>query len=180
MIPFADTLRRMVALFEACGVAYAVIGGMAIVARVRMRTTGDIDAIVAASPLQMDAVARHAGAFGFELDTSQPELAALGLCKLLPLGGADGPTVDILLPDNAFETQLLVRATALSLAGQQVQVATAEDLLLLKLAANRNVDIEDVFAIKDALGSSLNMPYVRQQAAILRVTDRLELYFGRG
>lgn len=180
MIPFAETLRRMVALFDACSISYAVIGGIAIVARVRMRTTSDIDAMVAATGPQLDAVAKQASAFGFELDTSQPELAALGLLKLRPAGGADGPSVDLLLPDNTFEMQLLGRATPVTMAGLAVQVATAEDLLLLKLVANRNVDIEDIFTIKDGLGLSLDMAYVRNQAAILRVADRLELYFGVG
>ena len=57
-------------------------------------------------------------------------------------------------------------------------MATVEDLLLLKLEANRPIDIDDVLAIKDAFSSTLDMAYVRERAADLGVVGQLDLLFG--
>ena len=54
-----------------------------------------------------------------------------------------------------------------------------EDLVLLKLDANRPVDIDDILSIKDAFGATLDYAYLDSWADQLRIRDRLDLYFDR-
>ncbi len=58
-------------------------------------------------------------------------------------------------------------------------VASVEDLLLLKLEANRPQDIDDILSIKDGCSEALDWAYVRAEAARLSLSEVLELYFGR-
>ena len=59
-------------------------------------------------------------------------------------------------------------------------MATVEDLLVMKLDANRPLDLDDAIAIKDAFAEKLDLAYVRRQAdsAGAPVRTRFEVMFG--
>ena len=56
-----------------------------------------------------------------------------------------------------------------------LRVATPEDLLLMKLDANRPVDVDDSIAIKDAYLGRLDLSYLRSQADRLGADVRRRL-----
>ena len=70
------------------------------------------------------------------------------------------------------------RATPVVLGDATLPVATVEDLLVLKLEADRPQDIDDILAIKDAFAERLDLHYVRGHTDRLGISDRLDLYFG--
>ena len=79
----------------------------------------------------------------------------------------DGPEagVDLLIADDPFLQQVALRATPVSFSGVLLPVAAPEDLLLLKLAAARPIDLDDALAIKDALGDTLDRAYLSAEGA---------------
>ena len=70
------------------------------------------------------------------------------------------------------------RATPVELGNAMLPVASVEDLLVMKLEANRPQDIDDILAIKDAFADRLDLHCVREQTERLGIGDRLALYFG--
>lgn len=71
-----------------------------------------------------------------------------------------------------ISVELLQRANRVHLHGIDLPVATVEDLLLLKLEANRHIDLDDAIAIKDAFGEALDRAYIDRWAKTLGIEDR--------
>lgn len=158
----------------------AAIGGLAIIGRVKARTTDDLDIIAAATADEIPALLEAAKTCGYMYDEAHvADFVAMGLLRLRSPAGPDGYGLDVILADSAFLAEVVQRATAVSLAGATIPVATVEDLVLLKLDANRPIDIDDVLSIKDAFVSTLDMEYLRSWADRLKIRERLDLYFGR-
>jgi hypothetical protein len=67
--------------------------------------------------------------------------------------------LDLALGLSEFEGQALARAEPLLLAGMTVAVATAEDLLIMKILAGRPQDDQDVQGLVVAQGQHLAWNY---------------------
>jgi len=85
--------------------------------------------------------------------------------------------VDMIFVDSDHLALAASRATTVDMGFCQLRVATLEDLLLLKLEANRPQDIDDILAIKDAHRDALDMAYVRAGAERLGLGALLATYF---
>ena len=60
---------------------------------------------------------------------------------------------------SGFREQIVSRATKLSIANREVYVATAEDLVLMKVLAGRPQDDQDIQGITAIQGSRLDWDY---------------------
>lgn len=157
----------------------ALIGGVAVIARVFVRATKDIDLLVSCPASEartlLDVARRH----GYEWEESDlQDFLDAGLLRMWgPPSRREGLGLDILLTDSALDEDAVRRATVVEVLGTKIAVATPEDLLLMKIDANRPIDLDDVIAIKDALGDRLDLAYVRAQADRLGpdVRKRLDL-----
>ena len=158
----------------------AVVGGIAIVARVRPRLTTDIDVVIRVAPSQGAELLDNFVAHGWQHDPEETKaLIEGGLVRFWsPPSARDGVGLDLIFVDSPFLDCVVARATEVAIGDTSLAVATTEDLLLMKLEANRPQDIDDILAIKDACAEGLDMEHVRTTASELGVLDRLELYFG--
>lgn len=147
------------------------------IVRCGTRPTEDVDVIAGAAAKDVDALLALAPKHGFSFDPDARALADMGLVRLYSRDSA-GLALDVIFADNAYYEEILSRATPVEIGEVTLRVATAEDLVLLKLEAARNQDIEDVLTIKDALGPALDLGYLRTQADRLRLREKLDLYFG--
>lgn len=172
----ADGLARLRRFLDEWGHAAAIIGGVAVIARCGVRPTKDIDLVAAASSADVDGLLELATRHGFSFDHDARELASMGLVRFY-VGQKAGFGLDVLFADNPYYEELIRRATPVTIGAVTLAVATAEDLVLLKLEADRPLDVEDILTIKDALGPSLDMAYLRTQADRLRLRTKLDLYF---
>lgn len=173
-----EGLLRLRRFLDEWGHAVAVIGGVAVIARCGTRPTEDIDLVAAATNADVDRLLELAAQHGFSFADDARELASMGLVRFY-VDGKSGFGLDILFADNPYYEELVRRATPVTIGPVTIAVATAEDLILLKLEADRPLDIEDILTIKDALGATLDMAYLRAQADRLRLRTKLNLYFGR-
>lgn len=77
-----------------------------------------------------------------------------------------------------FEVEAIRRAQQIPIAGRQVLVVTAEDLILMKIISERPRDLADAEAILRRRRSTLDREYVeprvRQLASALKREDILE------
>ena len=67
--------------------------------------------------------------------------------------------VDIAIGLSGFERQTVERAETMSLGGTLVAVATAEDILIMKILAGRPQDEQDLHGIVMAQGEHLDWAY---------------------
>lgn len=176
MIDLVQALVRADAFMREARVAFALIGGAAIVARVRPRLTEDLDFVVAWDAGGLDALLAAAGRHGFSLDPEAKDLAAEGLVRLRADG--DAPPLDLIRADSPFLAQVIARASAVGGGLPSVPVASLEDLVLLKVEAERPIDIDDVLAIKDAHGAQLDRDYLDAEARRLGLDERVSHYLG--
>ncbi|MFZ5471178.1 MAG: nucleotidyl transferase AbiEii/AbiGii toxin family protein [Myxococcota bacterium] len=169
----------MAAFLKDWGLPGALVGGAAIVARVRPRITEDLDLMLVVPENRRSELLAMAVRHGYSYDEKEATLLMEGgLVQLWgPPNKVDGIGLDILFVDSPFAQKVVERATEITAFGQRLSVASVEDLLLLKLEANRPEDIDDLLAIKDAFANSLDRKYLDEQALELGVADRLKVYF---
>lgn len=167
-----DAIRRTVedatTLLSARGTGFAVIGGIAVSFRGEPRMTADLDLVAA-----------------LDVDGALDLLQALPSSKLEPLFDdvedvvrssfivplrhrETGIGVDLAVGLSGFERRLIERATEEAVGDTTVPVATAEDLLLMKMLAGRARDVEDARGIVSRAGSSLDWDYVFETARQLQ------------
>lgn len=146
------------------------------VARVRPRFTDDLDIALVVPPDRADAFLDLSAKQGFSFGPKDREF--FKEAGLLPMQAPSGVRVDVMIADDELLTATVEHASMLDVGGVQVPVASVEDLLLLKLDANRHVDLDDAIAIKDVYESAIDRQYVWTKAAELGLVERLEAIFG--
>lgn len=171
-----DGVRDVAVLLRAWGRPAAIVGGVAFVARVRPRFTDDLDLAVTVPKDQLEAFADLAAQQGFSFGPQDRQF--FREAGLLPMKSPSGLHVVVMLADDLLLESTVQRATVLDLGGIPLPVATAEDLLLLKLDANRPMDFDDAIAIKDAFGATLDRAHLRRLAVPLGILERVENLLG--
>jgi hypothetical protein len=178
MTGLEDVLERVSGLMAALGARWAVVGGTAVILRALPRATRDVDVVLLMPVSRAREVASRAQALGFAIDPK--EMEAFGEAGLIRLWMSPEKELgaDLIFADDPFLERVVERATAMQSARLEVPVATAEDLLLLKLEANRPRDLDDAIALKDVCGPTLDRAYLKAQGAALDLTARLEALLG--
>jgi predicted nucleotidyltransferase len=154
--PLNKTLVDAADFLKNHGVQYALIGGMAASLRGQLRVTADVDMVIAADVPQALRLTNSLAASPFKpLFDGVADVVERSF--ILPLRHrSTGVKVDLALGLSGFEQQLIRRASPLDIAGQQISVAQAEDLIILKCLAGRPQDDQDLEGILMVHGNRLN------------------------
>lgn len=178
MTVLVQVLDQIVGLMGELSARYAIVGGMAMILRVQTRPTEDVDVVVVLPVARAREVVDRAVARGLAFDPSEfTAFGSAGLVRLwLPPERSAG--ADLIFADVPFLEEVVRRATPVRTPVGELPVATAEDLLLMKLDANRPDDLEDAIAIKDVCFSSLDRVYLAKQGRDLGLSARLEALLG--
>ena len=141
------------------------IGGQAVLLHGAPRLTQDIDVTLALGPDDMATIAAVCGAL--ELEPLVEDLASFAretfVCPLRDR--ATGIRVDLIFSTTPYERTAIARAVEVDIGGESVPFASAEDLILLKLFAGRERDLEDARSVVDRQGVRLDWRYLEQWAA---------------
>jgi hypothetical protein len=170
-----DLFERLADAFEAAGVPWALIGGHAVNVWLPPRATGDIDVTVVADG---DGMARTRDALeriGYRAGFVANEQAASGPDFIRFSGPMGEMSVEIQAAKTGFQRDVVERARCTPRA-PRVPVATAEDLLVFKLIADRSKDQADLRGLVALAG--LDWTYIRARAAEWDLNDRLERLLG--
>jgi hypothetical protein len=165
--PLEKTLADVVAFFGRQHVQYALIGGLAASLRGQPRVTADVDLVILGDvprALQLiDALEESPFAPLFPAVRDVVERAFI-----LPLRHrTTGIKVDVAIGLTGFEHSTIERAKSEAIAGSDVFVATAEDLVIMKILAGRPQDDQDLCGLVIAQGDKLDWEYC------IRVADEL-------
>jgi hypothetical protein len=138
-------------------VAYVLIGGLAVSLHGVERATMDIDISVVMSPANLAALIAASRELGLTpaLPVDIESLADLELMQqwhkerhmevfALRAPGLTGVTIDVLLFPPLGADTMIERAVTLDVAGTPVRLAAIDDLIALKQAVARPIDLADI------------------------------------
>jgi hypothetical protein len=164
-----DALAVVATALDGAGLAYALIGGHAVNLWLEPRFTADIDVTVAADPAALARARAALAAAGYAVAVEHGGELPSGPDFVRFTRGPDDPPIELQAAKTALQVELIARARR---DAGGVAVATAEDLILLKLIAHRPKDLVDLGGLV-AL-ADLDWPYVEERAAQWDVQDRLD------
>jgi hypothetical protein len=173
--PLRITLADAARLLEGKQIPYALIGGIAISVHGQTRVTDDVDLII-------DGDVDCALALASALDETEfgpffSEVAeVVERAFILPLlHRKTHLKLDVAVGLSGFEKQAVARAQRHLVLGTVVPVATAEDLLIMKILAGRPQDEQDVHGLVIASGDRLDWDYCQETAERLGEAIGLDL-----
>jgi hypothetical protein len=165
----SDPIRDLARLLDSAEISYALIGGHAVNVWVEPRFTADIDITIEAGVGQSERVKELLQGAGFEQDFVEGEEHTSGP-DFIRFVSSDGRQVlELQAAKTDLQASLLERARP---SEDGVRVATAEDLIVLKLIANRPKDRIDLLSLCQLPG--LDWGYVEHWAERWEVSAVLE------
>lgn len=169
------TLTGSINFLQANGIPYALIGGLAASIRGRMRATEDVDIVVHCTV--NDAISLLAKLGGSLFEPLFPEVeSVVRQSQILPiLHSETGVVVDLAIGTSGFEKQVVSRATPVLISTQSSQVATAEDLILMKAIAGRPQDEQDILGIIITNKNDLDWDYCESTSRQLQDAIGMDL-----
>jgi hypothetical protein len=166
--PLPDLPRLLAALTRAlrsAEIPFMLIGGQAVLVHGRPRLTEDIDVTLGAGPERLPDLLRACAECGL---TPLPEDPAAFVADTFVLPARHAPTglrVDCIFSTTPYEREAIHRAEPVAVGGEQVPVASAEDLILHKLFAGRARDIEDAESVVRRRAATLDWDYLLAAAS---------------
>jgi predicted nucleotidyltransferase len=156
MRTLTDALLAAHEILAEAGVPHALCGGLAAnLYRDEVRATTDVDLAVAAGPAR---VVELVGAFTHANWQAEPYWQR---GEQIRLTHPDLPRVDCIIATTDYERAAIERSLPARIEGREVNVLTAEDLIVFKLMAGRARDYEAVAAIINARGRRLDVAYIK-------------------
>jgi hypothetical protein len=175
--PFLKALAALHDALRECKAPAAVIGGVAIIARGVARHTADIDATVLAAAVENRGLLACFAGHGFVARIPKPLEFARANQIVLLRHRITGVDLDLSLAWLPFEAEAIANAEPIEYAGVTLPCARAEDLLIYKLIAHRNRDLDDAERLLLLHRKAIDMARVRrvlgQLAEALEGPDRL-------
>ena len=145
--PVAELLAELERALAALGLRWFLFGAQAAVLHGVARLTADVDVTVELGPHSSAALVDALTRAGFDLRV--PDVAGfVEATRVLPfVHRRSRMPVDVVLAGPGLEEQFLARAEEREIGGARIPVASAEDLVAMKVLAGRGRDLEDVEAI---------------------------------
>jgi hypothetical protein len=163
-----DALATIARLLERAGLPYVVIGAHAVNAWLEPRFTRDLDVTVQADGAGMDRLKDTLARDGYTVTREYGAELPSGP-DFVRFTSPDGTlTLEVQAAKTTFQREAIQRGIA---AGEGLRIATAEDLIVFKLIANRPKDQVDLRGLVELPG--LDWSHVTRWAAEWGVTDEL-------
>lgn len=161
------TLRQAWDILADLRVPAALMGGLALAHWGRIRSTQDVDLLIALTDVRPHALLARLSAAGYRSKGRAPLIRLEGaeFMQLLyqPPDECYDVQIDLLLADSPFHRVAIERRVALpsSALGFPIDVVSCEDLILLKLIAGRILDRVDVIELLKENRDALQLDYLK-------------------
>ena len=139
----SDPIHAIARILAQANVRYAIIGGHAVNAWLEPRFTADIDVTVQASQADIALLRDAFGVAGYQV-TKEHGAGQPSGPDFVRLVSSDGVIVELQVSKTAFQAEVVRRAAP---DEEGTRIATPEDLLVLKLIANRSKDQGDLHGL---------------------------------
>ncbi len=152
--------ERILEELDRHSVDYVLVGGLAVQTHGHMRTTFDVDLLPASDPQNLARLADALNALDARVlnpggESMAIDAAMLPRATLWQFGTRHGP-VDVLhdAPGAPPYDELRNRALVIRLGDLEIAVAGRDDLIAMKRASARPVDLEDIAALTEPDGGA--------------------------
>ncbi len=172
-----DAVLRISRALESSSISHVFIGGIAMAAWGKPRTTIDIDLLVLGPESKPAAVIDALGAQGFEIETDihrEVMMAGFRLRRAYERSYASSVAVDVLLSSNPVVADIIQRSCVRKIGDIPISVPSAEDFIVLKLQAGRMQDLADAQTVYRALADTLDVAYLETRVELFDVSKELE------
>lgn len=169
----ASALFHFVDLLKQFKIRYALIGGIAVALLARERFTKDIDLTISINEKQAKLLEAY---FRNNKEYKIQQLNFISSKKIpdfFRIFWHQMP-VDLLVSNTDFQKELVTRARNFDFENRKIKVATVEDMIILKLIADRPMDRED---IKEMIKSNrkLDWKYIEKHAVDWEIIERVKI-----
>ena len=173
--PFAEVLDSLRGTFESLDRDWYVFGAQAALVHGAVRMTADVDVTVFPGDLTTEELVQALEGRGFKLRGVDADF--IRDTRVLPLVHLEtGINADVVIGGPGIEESFRSRAEPADLGGTMVPVASAEDIIAMKILSGRPKDRDDVIAIIAAQGPALNHDLARETLELLeKALDRSDL-----
>ena len=158
-------LRTIAAALASAGIRHMIVGSFASTFHGEPRTTQDLDLVIDPSGAQLEQLlaALDPERFYFDADVARDAHARRTMFNVIEIASAW--KLDLMIrKDRAFSISELERREAATILGVEVNIATAEDVIVSKLewakASNSDRQLEDVAGILRVRGDALDRGYL--------------------
>lgn len=178
MSDLTDALWATLDVLDELGIPYVIMGGLAVRFYGVPRPTYDVDFTISMARDELPRLYSSVARAGFTVPDQYRQgwvdtINELPLLKFRLYVRSGSFDIDVFLAETAFQKSVMQRRINGSIDDRPVWIVTPEDLILLKLIANRSRDYVDIADIRFMQGQ-LDEAYLRTWAAQLNVVDRLE------
>lgn len=173
--PIGDVLAALQRALDGAGVRWFLFGAQAAILYGVARLSADVDITVDLGLRPGRDLVEILTGGGFDLLVS--DAGFVEATRVMPfVHRASGVPVDVVLAGPGLEEQFLARAEVHRVGGAPIPVASAEDLVAMKILAGRLRDLEDVAAVIHARRAELDLEYTRGLLRLLEsALDRADL-----
>jgi hypothetical protein len=174
--PVAELLAELQRAFARLGVRWFLFGAQAAILHGVARLSADVDVTVDLGVRPTRELVEGLRDAGFELRIADTD-DFVETTRVLPF--VHGPSripVDVVLAGPGLEEQFFAGAQWRAIGGADVPIASAEDLIAMKVLAGRPRDLDDVAAIVRVQGDALDLARIRSTLGLLEnALDRRDL-----
>ena len=173
-----EALKRAIKVMEKEDVDYCLFGGLAMQVYKRIRATRDVDLMATVNKKKITNFISRMEKAGFKFDRKKGtvRIRDFELLRFIYADEALGLEifVDLVTTTTEFQKIVLLRKQRLDFLGVAVNIASCEDLILLKILGNRPIDIADAQGLIEENIKDLNKIYLGKRAKELGVDRTLE------
>lgn len=172
MKELTDPLFHFLDLLETHGVPYALIGGIAVSVLGRERFTKDVDLTISIDERQaqtLEKIFKSDPAYKVHLISF---ISSQKIPDMFRIFWKEIP-VDLLVSNTDFQKEIVRRALPETVLGRSIKIATPEDLIVLKLLADRPQDQSDIGVLLKRY-PRLDWSYIEKWCRVWEIEDRLK------
>ena len=160
--PLIQSLKEVCSFLDEAAVEYMLVGGLAVGIWAEPRATVDIDFLVSIHINDVeDLKQRLTESNRFVFIHDKPMVFGKVSFLRATLKNYPDVSVDFLFVDDVFKNEALKRKKAIQLTDFSVNIATPEDLIILKLVSGREQDRLDARKIRDIQRENLDWVYLQ-------------------
>ncbi len=138
---------------------FAVVGGVATTILGYLRVTQDVDLVVDCDVPAAIRLLSELIQDGYRQPFDDVE-RIIRVSRILPLENAEtGVSIDLAIGESGFEKQIVSRSIPQKIGNGTINVATPEDIILMKLIASRDKDLGDIDGLIAVHGRELDWDY---------------------
>jgi hypothetical protein len=168
-----EIVGRFADVFDRLQIRFAVGGALANNYWGVVRTTKDVDCLIALPAIKYQLLADELAAIGCLLCDEQEQLAPVSVAQMLEQVRqrklidcvCEAVHVELFVPIVPLQEQILLRAVPKRLGDREAPITTPEDLILLKLVFHRTKDLLDVRGILWVQRGKLDLDYMKHWSA---------------